>query len=831
MSGTISQNYMSGNIKTKKVTHNVKETESQEYLQKLKILEGIRKKKLEALEKLAQMNKEKVTRPREDRTQEKTPKKLRDQESILVKDEVKTASKKTQYQKDDYQRLSTAFDEGYKHHEKKVRETNRQAAIIKAKQNKLKKNAQIKTVDCSSDSDSQGSGNESSRGNQKYIDLLKNSKKNMREEKFEKKHQKNNRKRTESSDSSISKSDNDQTSSSDQEEDFEEFTSLKREKEKNLKRRKRKSLSRDKQNPVNPQTGLPKDPFMPYEARMAGGMYQHVGYQGQLMGSQFMMNPGYNYGLQPIIYQQGQQIGYHPQQLFGQIPVMNQQQMLGSFPQANRTLAVMPQYEDNFLNKNSKKFLEKHKINQTYLELDKKYEDAMQRIQDCCKERRNNEAFEISFSERQPDNYSEKMTGKYKEDKRTSKNLTKKSYSENFYEETSDSQNKFSIREKPQDFERKPVKDENSIAAFDQQFLTGFSKLKKFGMEKEHEESHAQESSSYSASINKDQSGDQFESSQAYEIMQHLNKKSSTPKNSNLTGINKNQRPVFFEEAEKSEDEKLIKAPVAIEIPINSNPTQKGKPLTLSEAFKQSGLGGAHLNLSNQKAKEHRDHSRVTDKHELLKRRLNMGKRSVRREKTEDDSYHGTAAKHSHKALSTNKRHETQASSPILNKSSNGLNRVGEVMYFPANDKPLSVSSKKSALKQIDSNKPVKMPPPELLERLAKGEKKEISKREMYELTQRNYKNLPEIQQKEKEKQKKEEIKNRMDKMKEYNRNLRENLGIVTNANTSLNFSYLEGSLMLFSRRKLLEYPKEKIIPLEYLIGCRLFKKFHLKLF
>jgi hypothetical protein len=53
-------------------------------------------------------------------------------------------------------------------------------------------------------------------------------------------------------------------------------------------------------------------------------------------------------------------------------------------------------------------------------------------------------------------------------------------------------------------------------------------------------------------------------------------------------------------------------------------------------------------------------------------------------------------------------------------------------------------------------------PKDELMSRLAKGEKVAVPKEEMLKLTQKNYELLPEVKQRRKEEQKKEEFKNRM---------------------------------------------------------------------
>ena len=73
-----------------------------------------------------------------------------------------------------------------------------------------------------------------------------------------------------------------------------------------------------------------------------------------------------------------------------------------------------------------------------------------------------------------------------------------------------------------------------------------------------------------------------------------------------------------------------------------------------------------------------------------------------------------------------------------------------------------------------DKTKPsVPKPKPELLERLAKGEKAPVDKSEMHKLTKKNYDNLPEVKKSREEKEKKEELKRRVEKKKEFGKNLR----------------------------------------------------------
>jgi hypothetical protein len=57
---------------------------------------------------------------------------------------------------------------------------------------------------------------------------------------------------------------------------------------------------------------------------------------------------------------------------------------------------------------------------------------------------------------------------------------------------------------------------------------------------------------------------------------------------------------------------------------------------------------------------------------------------------------------------------------------------------------------------------------------LAKGEKVEVSKKEMLKLTNKNYEMLPEVKKKREEERKKEEMKERMRQVKEIEKQRRE---------------------------------------------------------
>ena len=55
-----------------------------------------------------------------------------------------------------------------------------------------------------------------------------------------------------------------------------------------------------------------------------------------------------------------------------------------------------------------------------------------------------------------------------------------------------------------------------------------------------------------------------------------------------------------------------------------------------------------------------------------------------------------------------------------------------------------------------------------VLERLGKGEKPKISKKEMHDLTKKNYELLPEVKKKKEEERKRQELKERIQKSKEF---------------------------------------------------------------
>ena len=61
-----------------------------------------------------------------------------------------------------------------------------------------------------------------------------------------------------------------------------------------------------------------------------------------------------------------------------------------------------------------------------------------------------------------------------------------------------------------------------------------------------------------------------------------------------------------------------------------------------------------------------------------------------------------------------------------------------------------------------------------MMTRLARGEKKEVNKKEMLKLTSKNYELLPEVKKKKEEERKKGELKERMKQVKELEKQRRE---------------------------------------------------------
>lgn len=86
--------------------------------------------------------------------------------------------------------------------------------------------------------------------------------------------------------------------------------------------------------------------------------------------------------------------------------------------------------------------------------------------------------------------------------------------------------------------------------------------------------------------------------------------------------------------------------------------------------------------------------------------------------------------------------------------------------------KPRSVSKvkKKEEKVEMKSKSPIKLPPSHIMERLAKGGKSKLSKKEMYEVNKRMRNKLPEVKQKENAKKKREEFMKRQARLKAFNK-------------------------------------------------------------
>ena len=67
----------------------------------------------------------------------------------------------------------------------------------------------------------------------------------------------------------------------------------------------------------------------------------------------------------------------------------------------------------------------------------------------------------------------------------------------------------------------------------------------------------------------------------------------------------------------------------------------------------------------------------------------------------------------------------------------------------------------------------VKLPNPELLSRLAKGERAQVNKDDMKQLTTKNYNNLPEVKKRREDQERKDDIKRRAEKQKNFGKELR----------------------------------------------------------
>ena len=214
---------------------------------------------------------------------------------------------------------------------------------------------------------------------------------------------------------------------------------------------------------------------------------------------------------------------------------------------------------------------------------------------------------------------------------------------------------------------------------------------------------------------------------------------------------NTSNRPTRIDQVKQIEasERQHNKQPQFIEIGFDDKSTTDKSSVSLAQAFKQKKRDLVERIDECSVRKPDKSQERLTfDKKELLHRRTN----------------HGYIDKKDNAKTNPNESKQRQ----------------NQIDVSPQKTSKPSIKMKEGSVSPGPS-KQIKLPPEALLSRLAKGEKHEVPKREMLELTQKNYKNLPEIQKKEKDRQKKEEIRQRMEKAKQYNRTLRENIGVTSN--------------------------------------------------
>ena len=103
-------------------------------------------------------------------------------------------------------------------------------------------------------------------------------------------------------------------------------------------------------------------------------------------------------------------------------------------------------------------------------------------------------------------------------------------------------------------------------------------------------------------------------------------------------------------------------------------------------------------------------------------------------------------------------------------KSKEELLAIRKAMLKPK-PKQISQEDQASSAKQSSNSNFIsidsKNANPELMARLAKGERAEVDKKEMKKLTTKNYELLPEVKKKKEEEAKKEQFKNRMKQVRE----------------------------------------------------------------
>ena len=99
-----------------------------------------------------------------------------------------------------------------------------------------------------------------------------------------------------------------------------------------------------------------------------------------------------------------------------------------------------------------------------------------------------------------------------------------------------------------------------------------------------------------------------------------------------------------------------------------------------------------------------------------------------------------------------------------------------QMMKRPSAKNSIEQSSQQQSIDSQEPARPQKQDSPKskMLSRLAKGEKTEVSKKDMLKLTSKNYELLPEVKKKKEEERKKEELRDRMKQVKELEKQRRE---------------------------------------------------------
>lgn len=112
---------------------------------------------------------------------------------------------------------------------------------------------------------------------------------------------------------------------------------------------------------------------------------------------------------------------------------------------------------------------------------------------------------------------------------------------------------------------------------------------------------------------------------------------------------------------------------------------------------------------------------------------------------------------------------------PKKTKSKAELLEIRREMLKPSKLQSKSLEHARSSDELINIEQRSGKAPSELMNRLSKGIKPKITKKEMYEITNKKYKQLPEVLKRQEEDAKREELQKRLDKKREYQKQLQSN--------------------------------------------------------